>query len=88
MVKVFFPNLFMRLIGINTTKEVGTAALRISPKMTKTEVTEYLTKIYNIPVLKVRTANFAGNFLYYISNQHINTFTNSNSYQKNNLYLL
>ena len=36
------------------------ALLYIPPKMTKTEVKEYLTKIYNVKVLAVMTANFLG----------------------------
>jgi ribosomal protein L23 len=36
------------------------ALLYVPPSMTKTEVKEYLTKIYNIPVLNVMTANFLG----------------------------
>lgn len=32
----------------------------MSPRMNKFEIKEYLTKIYNIPVKKVMTANFLG----------------------------
>lgn len=38
------------------------AAFQVSPKMTKTEVKEYLTKIYNINVEKVNTVNVLGKF--------------------------
>ena len=34
--------------------------LYVPPKMTKTEVKEYLTKIYNVSVLQVMTSNFLG----------------------------
>ena len=35
--------------------------LYVPPKMTKTEVKEYLTKIYNVSALQVMTSNFLGN---------------------------
>ena len=60
MVKVWFPNMFMRLVSVNTARNPATANLIVPPSMTKTEVKEYLTKIYNIPVISVTTANFAG----------------------------
>ena len=33
---------------------------RVSPKMTKFEIKEYLVKLYNMPVTKVHTANYLG----------------------------
>jgi large subunit ribosomal protein L23 len=36
------------------------ATFRVLPRMTKHEVKEYLTKIYNLPVVKVNTANYLG----------------------------
>lgn len=36
------------------------AIFRIKPQMTKHEVKEYLTKIYNLPVVNVRTQNYLG----------------------------
>lgn len=61
MVRVFFPTQFMRLVSINKTAQPHPMAkLIVKPSMTKTEVKEYLTKIYNIPVLFVHTANFLG----------------------------
>ena len=36
------------------------AVFKIAPSMTKHEVREYLTKIYQLPVQRVMTANFAG----------------------------
>lgn len=60
MVKVWFPSMFMRLVSVNTARSPATANLIVPPAMTKTEVREYLTKIYNIPVINVTTANFAG----------------------------
>lgn len=60
MVRVWFPSMFMRLIGTDLTKSPALATLQISPRMTKTEVREYLTKIYEVNVLKVDTMNMAG----------------------------
>jgi large subunit ribosomal protein L23 len=36
------------------------ATFRVSPKMTKHEIKEYLVKIYDIPVRKVNTMNYEG----------------------------
>ncbi|CAM9430335.1 unnamed protein product [Heterosigma akashiwo] len=36
------------------------AIFKVSPKMTKIEIKQYLTKIYNLPVSKVMTQNFLG----------------------------
>lgn len=60
MVKIMFPSFYMRLVGINTSAKPAQAVFHVPPAMTKTEVKEYLKKIYNVPVLKVFTANFHG----------------------------
>ena len=61
MVKVWFPNMYMRLIKVSALKKpLPEAVLYVAPKMTKFEIKEYLTKIYNIPVIKVATANYLG----------------------------
>lgn len=36
------------------------ATFRVPPKMTKHEIREYLTKIYDLPVRKVNTMNYEG----------------------------
>jgi ribosomal protein L23 len=36
------------------------AIFRTSPKMTKHEIKEYLTKIYDLPIKKVNTMNYLG----------------------------
>lgn len=36
------------------------ASFRVPPKMTKHEIREYLTKIYDLPVRKVNTMNYEG----------------------------
>lgn len=60
MVRVFFPDMFMKLVSLKPHKNPPQATFNISPSMTKTEVKEYLSKIYEIPVLKVTTANYLG----------------------------
>ena len=63
MVRVWFPSMYMRLISLKMNKTPPQALLRVPPSMTKTEVKEYLGKIYNINVFKVMTANYLGNKL-------------------------
>jgi large subunit ribosomal protein L23 len=60
MVRVFFPSMFMRLISWKPNKTPPQALLHVQPSMTKHEITEYLTKIYDVDVTKVMTANFLG----------------------------
>lgn len=60
MVRVFFPSMFMRLISWKPSKTPPQALLHVPPAMTKHEITEYLTKIYDVNVSKVMTANFLG----------------------------
>lgn len=43
-----------------TESHPATATFRCLPKMTKHEIKEYLTKIYDLPVKKVTTMNYAG----------------------------
>lgn len=64
MVRVFFPSMFMRLISWKPNKSPPQALLHVQPSMTKHEITEYLTKIYDVDVTKVMTANFLGNHLF------------------------
>jgi Ribosomal protein L23 len=47
---------------VNAKRNPPQALLYVPPKMTKTEVKEYLTKIYNVNVLDVMTANFLGEY--------------------------
>ena len=63
MVKVWFPNLYMRLVSVQLNKSPPLAILYVPPKMTKHEVKEYLTKIYDVNVIKVNTANFLGTYI-------------------------
>lgn len=43
-----------------TPKHPAFAIFRTDPKMTKHEIKEYLTKIYDLPVRKVNTMNYLG----------------------------
>ena len=47
---------------VNTKKTPVQAAFNVSPRMTKNEVKEYLTKIYSVPVLKENTVNVLGKY--------------------------
>ena len=69
MVRVFFPSMYMRLISWKPNKTPPQALLHVPPAMTKHEITEYLTKIYDVNVNKVMTANFLGNtdYSYFLS---------------------
>lgn len=52
------------------------ALLYVPPKMTKTEVKEYLSKIYSVNVLAVMTANFLGMTYFHFYNRvyHFNCY--------------
>ncbi len=56
------PNMPITLVGAKaaTTTAPATATFRVLPRMTKHEIKEYLTKIYQLPVKKVNTANYMG----------------------------
>lgn len=52
----------MTLVSAKSATETkgAMAVFRVLPKMTKHEIKEYLTKIYNLPVKKVNTMNYLG----------------------------
>lgn len=56
------PTMPMTLVSARsaTESQSATATFRVEPKMTKHEIKEYLTKIYNLPVKKVNTMNYLG----------------------------
>ncbi len=60
----WLPDMPMTLIGTKNATEISpaTATFRVLPKMTKHEVKEYLTKIYEMPVKKVNTINYMGKY--------------------------
>lgn len=59
---MWMPSMPMVLLNAEhaTTTTPAKAVFRVLPKMTKHEVKEYLTKIYNLPVAEVRTQNYLG----------------------------
>lgn len=57
--------MYMRLISWKPNKTPPQALLHVPPAMTKHEITEYLTKIYDVDVTKVMTANFLGVHLFH-----------------------
>jgi large subunit ribosomal protein L23 len=60
--EMWMPNLPMVLLHAEhaTPTTPASAVFRVLPKMTKHEVKEYLLKIYNLPVVQVRTQNYLG----------------------------
>ena len=75
MVKVWFPNHFLRLISVNLAKKPAQALLHVPPSMTKTEVREYLSKIYSVPVLNVTTSNMLGKWKRFYGKRRILSYT-------------
>ena len=55
--RMWMPTMPMTLVGATnaTATKNATATFRVLPKMTKHEISEYLQKIYNLPVKKVNT---------------------------------
>jgi large subunit ribosomal protein L23 len=60
--RMWMPNMPMTLMrATDATQHMpARAVFRVLPKMTKHEIKEYLTKIYQLPVKKVNTVNFLG----------------------------
>ena len=49
-----------QIVTLMKTMGPNKGVFKVDPKMTKHEVKEYLTKIYNLPVVKVNTINYEG----------------------------
>ena len=60
--RMWMPTMPMVLVNATnaTSNRAATAMFRVLPKMTKHEIKEYLTNIYELPVAKVRTMNYMG----------------------------
>ena len=60
--RMWMPNMPMMLVSARnaTATQPARATFRVLPRMTKHEIKEYLTKIYNLPVTKVNTMNYLG----------------------------
>mmetsp|Transcript_13961 Transcript_13961/g.29442 ORF Transcript_13961/g.29442 Transcript_13961/m.29442 type:complete len:120 (-) Transcript_13961:158-517(-) len=71
--RMWMPNMPMILLHAShaTASTPAQAIFRILPRMTKHEVKEYLTKIYNLPVVQVRTQNYLGKRMRIIGKRQI-----------------
>ena len=60
--RVWMPTMPMTLVSARNANVTSpaTAIFRVLPEMTKHEVKEYLTKIYDLPVKAVNTINYMG----------------------------
>lgn len=60
--RMWMPNMPITLTGAKNATAVSpaTATFRVLPRMTKHEIKEYLTKIYELPVKSVNTINYMG----------------------------
>lgn len=58
--RVFLPNFWMKLIRNPHPQPDNVVTFAVSMEMTKYDVKNYLTKIYNVPVVEVRTRIDAG----------------------------
>ena len=59
---MWMPSMPITLVSAKqaTATHPATASFRVLPKMTKHEIKEYLTKIYNLPITSVNTVNYMG----------------------------
>jgi len=60
--RMFMPNMPLTMVSAKnaTATQLAQAIFRTEPRMTKHEIKEYLTKIYNLPVKRVNTMNYEG----------------------------
>lgn len=59
---MFLPNFWMKLVRPRGTQLPNIVHFECSMEMTKHDIKNYLNKIYNIPVVEVRTKIFLGKF--------------------------
>ena len=71
--RMWMPTMPMVLLHAEhaTESTPAKAVFRVLPRMTKHEVKEYLTKIYDLPVVQVRTQNYLGKRMRIIGKRHI-----------------
>lgn len=57
-----FPNMAITFMGKNARTRLrdNQYVFRVEPNYTKHDIKEYLTKVYNLPVVKVNTMNYEG----------------------------
>lgn len=60
--RMWMPTMPMVLVSAKnaTARLPARATFRVLPRMTKHEIKEYLTQIYDLPVRKVNTSNYLG----------------------------
>jgi hypothetical protein len=64
MVRAFFPNMALTLVRRSTAKlPKNMYMFRCDPKYTKSEIREYLEKVYGVNVASVNTINYLGAWL-------------------------
>ena len=71
--QMWMPTMPMVLLHAEhaTESTPANAVFRVLPKMTKHEVKEYLIKIYDLPVVQVRTQNYMGKRMRIIGKRQI-----------------
>jgi large subunit ribosomal protein L23 len=60
--RVRFPNMAITFMGKNARTRLrdNQYVFRVEPNYTKHDIKEYLTKVYDLPVVKVNTMNYEG----------------------------
>ncbi|XP_046747758.1 probable 39S ribosomal protein L23, mitochondrial [Diprion similis] len=61
--RIFLPNFWMKLVAPDTRQPECVVQFHCSMEMTKADIKNYLTKIYNIDVVTVRTRIALGRFI-------------------------
>ena len=57
-IKVYFPNFVFTLIRSGKRRDPNQAVFRVPSVLTKIDITDYLSKLYNLNVTDVHTVNF------------------------------
>lgn len=57
-IKVYFPNFVFTLVRSGKRRDPNQAVFRVPSILTKIDITQYLSKIYNLNVINVHTVNF------------------------------
>ncbi|XP_053612122.1 large ribosomal subunit protein uL23m [Plodia interpunctella] len=60
--RVFLPNFWMKLVRPRPKQQPNMVQFQCSMEMTKTDIKNYLEKIYKVPVIEVRTKILLGRF--------------------------
>ncbi|XP_015518050.1 probable 39S ribosomal protein L23, mitochondrial [Neodiprion virginianus] len=69
--RIFLPNFWMKLVAPDFRQPESVVQFHCSMEMTKTDIQNYLTKIYNIDIVKVRTRIALGRFVKEPQRQYI-----------------